>query len=154
MFIGIAISIYGLVRGFFGTVTPVPLGPPRNLRYTETMGNPGFVDFSWDPPVSWGSSGPATLLTRYQHEIRLESGSTGNLNPWSGVLHGQSTPMARVHWAAGHRHGPNSMQFRVRTRAADGTTSGWVTSPILTEDAVNPPVQQRAFSSGFSRGFS
>lgn len=151
MLIGIAISIYGLIRGFVGTVTPVPLGPPSNLRYTETMGTPGYVDFSWDAPFSWGSQGPHAT-DRYQYAFRLESASTGNLNPWGPTINDHNLTTARVHWAAGHRHGPNSLQFRVRSRDAAGATSGWVTSPVLTEDAVNPT--GRAFSSGFDRGFS
>lgn len=148
-YIGIAIRLSG--QAIFGGGGGVGLSPPRNLRYTETMGNPGYVDFTWDEPVSWGDSGPSTVLTRYQHEIRLESSSSGNLNPWSGILHGGTTRTARVHWAAGHRHGPNRLEFRVRARAADGTTSDWLTSPILTEDAVNP--RRGPFSRQFSRQF-
>lgn len=138
MLLGIAISIFTFVRGAFsGTVTPVPLGPPRNLRWVETMGNPGYVDFSWDPPISWGAQGPATSLTRYQHEFRVE-GTSGNLNPWSGIISGSSGRTSRVHWAAAHQHPPNQLQFRLRARDNAGNVSAWVTSPILTEDAVNP----------------
>ena len=148
-YIGIGIRLAG--TRLFGAGAGVPLQPPANLRARETMGNPGFVDFTWDEPPSWGEHGPSTTLTRYQYEFRLESSSSGNLNPWSGIISGSSGRTARVHWVAAHQHGANRMQFRVRSRDSMGNTSAWATSPVLTEDAVNPA--RSPFSRQFSRQF-
>ena len=133
-----------------GSAQALPLGAPRNLRATEMMGTPGSVRFNWSPPLSWGAAGPHAT-DRYQYEFRLESSSSGNLNPWSGVLTNHNSEMVTLPWAAAHSHPPNRIQFRVRSRDADGNTSGWLESEVLTEGEVNP---RRAFSRGFSRGFA
>ena len=136
--IGIAIGLLQQTgRAVHGMVTGAPLSAPRRLSYVETTGNPGHVDFSWQAPASWGDAGPHGT-DRYQYEFRLE-GSGGTLNPWSGVLTNHNAQTARVPWAAAHQHPPNRVQFRVRARDANGATSGWLTSPVLTERAVNPP---------------
>lgn len=150
-FIGAAvIRIWSRTFGASGTAQHPPLSAPRNLVPMETMGNPGYVDFSWLPPLSWGAAGPHAT-DRFQYQFRLESASTGNLNNYGPVINDHNALTARVHWAAGHRHGDNRMQFRVRSRDADGATSAWVESAILTENAVNP--RRGRFSQRFSRRF-
>ena len=101
------------------------------------MGNPGYVDFSWLPPLSWGAAGPHPT-NRYAYEFRHESASTGNLNPWTNVISNHNSRTVRVPWGAAHQHPPNRVQFRVRAVDADGNASGWLESDVLTEDAVNP----------------
>ena len=97
-----------------------------------------------------GAAPGRTLADRYQYEFRLE-GRNGQLNPFTGVLNNHNDTSIRLAWAAAHTHPPNSIQFRVRARAADGSVSGWVTSPVLTEDRVNPVTGP--FSRAFSRAF-
>ena len=149
MAIAIGPRIPASVRGGGGAVGALPLSAPRDLAYTEHPGNPGRVDFRWRPPLSWGAAGPHPT-DRYQYSFRLE-GSSGNLNPWSGVLNDHNDLNVSLRWAAAHSHPPNRIQFRVRSRDANGATSGWVETPVLTEDAVNP--RSGPFSRQFSRQF-
>ena len=136
MAIAIGPRIPASVRGGGGAVGALPLSAPRDLTYFEHMGNPGRVDFSWRPPLSWGAAGPHPS-DRYQYEFRLE-GSHGNLNNYTGALNNHNALSVTLAWAAAHSHPPNRIQFRVRARDANGATSDWVESPVLTEDAVNP----------------
>lgn len=149
MAIAIGVRIPTIPRASGGMVASLPLSAPRDLAYQEHPGNPGRVVFSWRPPLHWGPAGPHPT-DRYQYEFRLE-GNNGNLNPWTGMLSDHNDLSISLSWAAAHSHPPNRIQFRVRSRDANGATSGWVESPVLTEDQVNP--RRGPFSRQFSRQF-
>ena len=153
-FVGVIVRIWSRVFGASGGAQAVPLSAPLDLEYTETMGNPGSVLFAWRPPLSWGQAGPHPT-DRFQYEFRLE-GTGGQLNPFTGALTNHNRTSVRLAWAAAHQAPPNRIQFRVRARDANGATSAWVTSPVLTEDEVNPvtgPFSQE-FSQEFAGGVS
>ena len=146
--IGIAIRLAG--QAVISAGGAAGLSAPRNLRYTEDTNAPdGGVTFSWTAPASWGPTGPHAT-NRYQYEIRdtTVGGAEIATRPWSGgTLYNSES--VRIAWA--RLANAEILQFRVRAIAVGGHLSDWITSPALTEDAVNP--RRGPFSRQFSRAF-
>ena len=142
---GIAITIFGIARGFVGSVQSEPLGVPRNIRGQVSASG---VVWTWDAPTSWGAGGRRTP-TAYRYQTRI--GSLQTLSAWTGAAVNDSgtVTIAWVNTGSGNE-GNERMQIRVQARSADGSDSVYVASAIVTEPAA---VSRGPFARAFARAF-
>ena len=112
----------------------LPLSPPRALRFSQ---NANGVTFTWSPPFSFGTAGPAAMPYEYSVQLSTEGGPAVGTRPWSNpaVI---TAATVTIDWST-----PATEVLRFRVRARDGNTpvagkSGWTTSAIVTEGAEVP----------------
>lgn len=119
-----------------------PLGAPRDLRWEQ---DDKGITFTWQPPVSFGEHGPASL--RYGYQFRFNTAGRADARDWAGEAR-QDENTENFAWVT-QADGDESVQLQVRAWDADGNASAWTTSRVIMERQTGP-----APSGPFSREFS
>ena len=138
-----------------GNISPPGITAPLNLSYADKVSSPPGITFSWQAPLHWGASGPATT-NRYQIDY-VQSTDPNNATFLSAT---PNIPLATyvdvLTYDVTDPPISGYISFRVRAINANGDISGWRTTPVLDYDtatAYTQPSQDRRFGPRFGPRF-